>query len=116
MNPKQRIIEAALELAIAKGWRKVSRGQIAERLNTVPSSINYYVGTKDQLRDEIMVEAVKRRIVSIVAEGLVYNNKAAVEAPIELRRQAQKYADLRGMKVPRWLIVDDEGTVTRAWK
>jgi AcrR family transcriptional regulator len=104
MNPKQRIIEAALELAIAKGWRKVSRGQIAERLNTVPSSINYYVGTKDQLRDEIMVE------------GLVYNNKAAVEAPIELRRQAQKYADLRGMKVPRWLIVDDEGTVTRAWK
>jgi len=111
---KGQLLNTALKLASVHGWRKVTRTQIAEATGTVESLINYYFGSKQQLRDAIMEEAVALSMVSIVAEGLVYHHPSALEAPVALKRQAQAYIEKHELKLPRWMVIAEGGAV-HAW-
>jgi AcrR family transcriptional regulator len=111
---KSQLLKTAIQLATEHGWRKVTRTQIANATGTVESLINYYFGSKQQLRDAIMEEAVAQSLVSVVAEGLVYNHPVARNAPKALRAKATAYIDEHDLKLPRWMELTDNGAV-HAW-
>jgi hypothetical protein len=63
-----------------------------------------------------MQEAVVRNLVAVVAEGLLYNNKAALEAPEALLNRAKAYKERHGLELPRWRKLDPKtGEVKHAW-
>lgn len=111
---RAQLLEAGLQVAEEMGWYKVTRRAVAERTATAESLINRYFGSKDGFRDALMEEAVKRQMVSIVAEGLLYMHPTALAASRQLRKEAQTHLQTSGMKLPRWRVVTDKG-VRHAW-
>jgi AcrR family transcriptional regulator len=111
---RAQLVETGLEIAQSVGWYKVTRRAVAEKTATAEALINRYFDNKDGFRDALMEEAVKRRLVPLVAEGLMYMSKPALAAPDRLRKQARTYLQNSGMKLPRWRVVTETG-VQHAW-
>lgn len=111
---RAQLIAAGLDVAEEVGWYKVTRRAVAEKTSTAEALINRYFGNKDGFRDELMKEAVKRKLVPVIAEGLMYMSEPALKAPQKLRKEAQEYLQQTGMKLPRWRVVTAEG-VRHAW-
>lgn len=115
VDRKQEIVQAAVDLAVELGWRQVTRKLIAQRLGVVSSAVNYYLGSKDALRDAIMEHAVAHGILSVMAEGYIYNHPALANARPSRYKAAKSMAESLGLKVPRWLKVDAAGNIQRSW-
>lgn len=111
---RAQLIETGLRLAGEVGWYKVTRRAVAEETSTAEALINRYFENKDGFRDALMEEAVKRKLVPVVAEGLLYMSKPALMAPVKLRKEAQAHLQETGMKLPRWRVVTENG-VQHAW-
>lgn len=111
---QQQLMEAAIHVAKTEGWSKLTRAKVAARAEVAASLINFYFGDKESFRTAVMQEAVERNLVSVVAEGLLYRNKAALDAPSPLRKRAQEYVERHNLKLPRWRMLTDEGVV-HAW-
>lgn len=84
----RRILEAALSLAGERGYRRVTRSDVADRAGVATGSVNNAYGTMDGLRDEIMRVAVERNLAAIVAQGLADSHPAARAAPQSLKDSA----------------------------
>lgn len=82
------ILEAGLKLAERDGWGAITRDGVARAAEVADGSVNHAFGTIEGLRNAVMIEAVARRIVSIVATGLVVGHPAARDAPDDLKREA----------------------------
>ncbi len=82
------ILQAGLTLAERDGWGTLTRDAVARQAGVADGSVNHAFGTIDGLRSAVMAEAVARRIVSIVAAGLVAGHPAARDAPADLKRAA----------------------------
>jgi AcrR family transcriptional regulator len=89
---KDAIVTAALRLAAATHYLHVQRKQIADELGVTPPALTYHFGTMEQLRRAIMRAAVEREDVTVVAQGLVAQDKHAKKAPEALRRRAIELA------------------------
>lgn len=85
---RQHILDAAVDLAINNGYLTLSRGSIADHAAVSPALITFYFYKYDLLLDEVMTEAIRREIPSIVAEGLAGRHPAALAAPLYLREAA----------------------------
>ena len=85
------VLEAALYAAEHRGYRCMTRDHIAARAEVSPSLVSLYLGTMPQLRRVVMREAVKRKIVRIVAQGLAERDPAALRADLALRARAADY-------------------------
>lgn len=83
-----KIMAAAMRLAVERGYRIISRGDIAEAAGSSPALVSHYFGTMDDLRNAVMVEAVKTGQLDIVAQGLADGHAIARDAPAELREAA----------------------------
>lgn len=113
---QQQLMEAALKVAKDEGWSKLTRAKVACQAGVAASLINFYFGDKDQFRTSVMQEAVMRNLVSVVAEGLLYHNKAALDAPEALRKRAKDYVERHGLTLPRWRRFNKAtGEVEHAW-
>ena len=84
----RRILEAGVALAGERGIQRVTRDEVAERAGVATGSVNNAYGTMGDLRDAIMVEAVQRELIPIVAEGLAMRHPAACAAPQALKDSA----------------------------
>ncbi len=84
----KRILEAAVDLAGQRGFRNFSRDDVAEAAGVSAGLVNHAFGTMDALHDEVMAQAVKRRLEGIVAQGLALAHPAAVAAPPDLKQAA----------------------------
>lgn len=82
------ILNAAVDLAISEGYLTLSRGSIAAHAGISPALITFYFYKYDLLLDEVMQEAVRRGIPSIIAEGLAGKHPHALAAPLTLRQEA----------------------------
>ena len=130
MDPDERraqLVTTGLKIAQAVGWRKVTKKAVAEELSIAPSLINVYWETerdpktdkvtargKDEFLHAIMVEAVRKGVVKVVAEGLLYQDEAALEADYALYTKAQAYIKKHKLRLPRWRTVTESGVV-HAW-
>ena len=94
VNPelrKENILNAAIELAKAVGYYKVTRDDIAERAGVSMGLVSRYFGNMHQLRKAIMRSAVKQDIPEIVAQGIVNGDSFALKAPPELKNRAADF-------------------------
>lgn len=82
------LLDIALGLAAADGWRALTRDAIARAAGVSTGLVSARLGTMDSLRRSVMRLAVQRRVVSVVAEGLVSRHPAALKADAGLRELA----------------------------
>lgn len=87
-NRNRAVLDAALRLAGQRGYRNITRQQVADEAQVAVGSVNNAFGTMDGLRDAVMAAAVERSLPEIVAQGLADRHPAALNASAELRGAA----------------------------
>jgi hypothetical protein len=85
------LLDIAVNLAAADGWRTLTREAIALAAGVSPALVSLRLGTADAMRRSVMRQAVKRRIVRVVAEGLAMDDKHARKADESLKRLAAEW-------------------------
>lgn len=84
----QRILDAALTLAAANRYDRITRLDIAFGAGVSPGRVSLLAGNMDGLRDAIMTEAVRVDNAAVVAQGLADKHPAAMGASDELKQAA----------------------------
>ncbi|SDG98984.1 TetR/AcrR family transcriptional regulator [Klenkia brasiliensis] len=92
---RQEIIAAAAGLFKSHGFRGTSIGQIAEALGTDRATLYYYVGSKEELFDEVVSDAVRANVAR--AEAI---RDGAGDAPDKLRRLVTELMDSYAASYP----------------
>jgi len=87
-NRDGRILDAALQLAETDGYQWITREGVATLAGVSPGTINNVFGTMPDLKRAVLTEAVKRRIIPIVAQGMGDRHAIIQDAPEDLRREA----------------------------
>lgn len=87
------LLEVALRLAAAEGWRTLTRDRIAAIAGVSPGLVSARLGTMEALKRSVMRAAVKNRTVAVVAEGLLVGDKQARRADAELRELCKAWMD-----------------------
>jgi len=79
-------------MAVAReiGYQQVTRNLIAERAGTSDALVTTRLGTTDEIAQLIMREAVIRRDLTIIAQGIATNDPIAIAAPEELRTESRQ--------------------------
>ena len=86
---KQQIITAAVELAILKGgYKNITRDDIAGLANCSMGLINHYFGTVEELREEVIKQAIALVIPEIIVEALLDKSPLVENLPDELKIRA----------------------------
>lgn len=92
---RQEIISAAAGLFKSRGFRGTSIGQIAEALDTDRATLYYYIGSKEELFDEVVSDVVRANVARARAirdgEG---------DAPDKLRRLVTELMDSYAASYP----------------
>ena len=91
--PKDRkalILRAGLIAARRVSYAEVTRKQVAELAGVAPPLVTHYFGGLDNLRREIMAQAIREGDEKIVAQGLARSDKQARKAPEKLKTEAAK--------------------------
>lgn len=91
MKPKERtaqLLDVAIDLAAQHGLSNVRRDQIAEAAGVSQGIVTLRLGEMPEMRRAVMRQAVKRGILSIIAEGLVNGDKHATKADPDLKQRA----------------------------
>jgi AcrR family transcriptional regulator len=103
---KDEILAAAISLAAASSYTRVTRDQIAKGIGVTGTAVQYHFGTMGQLRTAIMRSAVKRAVsgqsgatdmtshdrgefLRVVAQGLLDKEPHAMRAPDWLKTEAR---------------------------
>jgi AcrR family transcriptional regulator len=98
---KDEILAAAISLAAASSYTRVTRDQIAKGIGVTGTAVQYHFGTMGQLRTAIMRSAVKRAVsgqsdshdrgefLHVVAQGLLDKEPHAMRAPDWLKTEAR---------------------------
>ena len=89
------LLDVAVQQAQRHGWRALTRDQVAEAAGVSTGLVSARLGTMDALRRSVMRAAVQRRIVPIVAEGLLARDKHAGRADEELRLAVANWLSTR---------------------
>jgi len=82
------ILQAAVELAQVHGYSRITRNQVAHRVNISSGLIRNYFPTLGALRSAVMAEAVRVGNAVIVLQGLSVKDPAAESAPKSLKEKA----------------------------
>ncbi len=87
---KAAILEAAISLAETEGYQWITRDQVAQAAAVGAGSVNVAFGTMRKLKQEVLRQAVHRRIPAIVAQGLADQHPIAKDAPSDLKEEAAR--------------------------
>ncbi len=82
------ILAAALIVATNGHYARMTRAQIAEQAGVAGPTVQHYLGTMPKVRKAVMREAVNRRCLVVIAQGLLAKDQHALYAPEALRREA----------------------------
>lgn len=94
MAPKarlQRILAAAVDLAVVNGYQNITRHEVAMAAGCAPGLVNVYFDTMESLREAIMREAIRREVLPVVAQGLSVGDPGAAAAPRYIRHRAAQW-------------------------
>ena len=84
---KDHILNAALTVATKRGYRFLTRDMVAEAAGVSGGLVSRYYD-KEALRLAVMELAVERKILRVIAEGIISRNAVALDAPGKLRKEA----------------------------
>lgn len=85
------LLQVALGLAAIRGWRSITRDDIAAVAGVSPALVSARLGTMDALRRSVMRAAVAQRCVPVVAQGLAVKDRQAMRADETLRAAAAEW-------------------------
>lgn len=85
---KDQILTAALPLAAAGGYLKVTRDQVADAAGVTPALIQYHFKTMSQFRRALMRHAIAKGCLRVLAQGLSCGDEHAAKAPAEMKERA----------------------------
>lgn len=85
---KAAILEAALNLAQLEGYPTLTIQRVAKVASVSPPLVSCYFYCVADLLDAVMTEAVRRKVLSVVAEGLAHRHPVAIAAPSALKQAA----------------------------
>jgi AcrR family transcriptional regulator len=88
---KQFILDSAVSISLHKGYHNITRRSVAEAAGVATGTVSYHFVSMEKLRNAVMQEAIKRRYLLIIAQGLTNSNWYAQHAPEELRKAAAKF-------------------------
>jgi AcrR family transcriptional regulator len=71
------ILAAALKLARRVGYQRMTREAIADAASVSPGLVTHHMGTMEQLRRDVMREAVRTACLPVIAQGLVARDRHA---------------------------------------
>ena len=84
----ERVCRAAVHVAATEGLAAVTRSRVAEAARVSPGTVSNAYGSLPALRDEVMREAVRVPVLSILAQGLAMGDPIARAAPEPVRAAA----------------------------
>ncbi len=84
------LLETTIHLSESMGYLCVSRDAIAVRAGVSAALVSHYLGPIESIRRAVMVAAVDREILPIIAQGLTVGDEIAVRAPDYLKRKAAR--------------------------
>ena len=87
---KEEMVLAAMAVAREIGYHQVTRNLIADRAGTSDALVTTRLGTTLEISQLIMREAIIRRDLAILAQGLLTNDPIAIAAPEELRVESRQ--------------------------
>ena len=87
---KDIIVKAAAQMAVRVGYTKLTRSQIAEKLDIFPSSISFHCGTMGDLRCAVIQYAIDNEITAVLCQALADRHPVALKAPKEMKARAAK--------------------------
>ena len=85
---KDKILGAAMQLANLKGFKKVTRQDIASRAKVAAGSVSYHFKSMKKLQAAMVERAVETENLRILGQALAERHPAAAKAPEVLRRAA----------------------------
>lgn len=83
-----RVLDAAVAIASEQGYGAVSREAIASMTKLSLGTVSNAFGSMDELRREVLRQAVIKKILPIVAAGLALNSDITANASPDLKRRA----------------------------
>lgn len=93
LNPNLRadhIILSGLSLAEQIGFSNLTRDKVAEAAGVTGGLVGTYFPFSD-LKHKVMLEAVERRSVKVLAEGMALDHPAALDIPNDLKSEVIAY-------------------------
>lgn len=85
---KELILATALQLANLKGYKRVTREDIASRLGIAEGLISYHFGTMKKLQHAMVERAVEGENLKLLGQALADRHPLMTKAPEALRRAA----------------------------
>ena len=70
LSRQNQILKSALELAIKKGLKNITRDELADYTHISRGLIHRYFGGFDNLKDKILAIAIQQEILPILAEHI----------------------------------------------
>lgn len=88
------MLAAALKLAATGSWHSITHESIARSAGVSPSLVKVRLGPIAAVRRAVMREAVKQRVVRVVAEGLAVRDRTALRADPALRLSCGRWVEM----------------------
>lgn len=86
----EKLLCAALVVAAAKGYNRMTRDDVAVEAGVSPALVSLRLGTMEAMRRRVMRAAVRRSVTAVVAQGLVARDRFAESASVDLREKAAR--------------------------
>jgi AcrR family transcriptional regulator len=94
MNPlarKEQILDTAINLSIEKGYRQLTRRAVANRMQCASALINHYFKDIENLRHIVLLTAIEKEILPILAENYAAWGVETAELPQQLKEKVIRY-------------------------
>lgn len=94
MNPlarKEQILDTAINLFIEKGYRQLTRRAVANRMQCASALINHYFKDIENLRSIVLLTAIEKEILPILAENYAAWGEETAGLSQQLKEKVIRY-------------------------
>lgn len=88
---KEQILNIAINVSIEKGYRYLTRREVAKRMQCASGLINHYFNGIEDLRNIVLSTAIEREIIPIVAENFAAWGQETAGLSPELKQKVIRY-------------------------
>lgn len=85
---KEHILGVAISLATINGYQNLTRQLIASNTNVSVSLVSKYFPSIDELKNEVIMFAIKNKIIEIIAQSIFNRHPLSFDISKELKKQA----------------------------
>lgn len=87
---KETILNTALKLAAKKGFRHVTRQDIASAAKVATGSVSYHFDSMRKLQAAMVTRAIEVKDLAVLGQALAERHPLALAAPVDLRGAAAR--------------------------